>query len=85
MDEIESFDSSENKYTETESTSSLVEVLVLWERLSSAVMDYPLLYDKNHQDYQRKDIKDSAWKEIAKKLNLEGTLYFVHTSYLVSI
>jgi len=71
MDDTESFDISENKYTETESTSSLVEVLVLWERLSSAVIDYPVLYDKNHQDYQRKDIKDNAWKEVAKKLNLE--------------
>jgi len=68
MDDTESFDISENKYTETESTSSLVEVLVLWERLSSAVIDYPVLYDKNHQDYQRKDIKDNAWKEVAKKI-----------------
>ena len=36
-------------------------------RLAEAVKAYPVLYDKNHVDFRRKDIKDNCWKDISAR------------------
>jgi len=42
------------------------------ETLANLVHSYNVLYDKNHKDFHRKDIKSNAWDEIAGKLSIKN-------------
>ena len=43
-----------------------------YEQLSELVKMYPCLYNKQEQDFKKEEVKQRAWKEIAKELNLEN-------------
>ena len=43
-----------------------------YEQLSELVKMYPCLYSKQVQDFKKEEVKQKAWKEIAKKLDLEN-------------
>ena len=42
------------------------------ESLFVYIKEYPVLYDKKHKDFHRKDIKWNAWREVATKLNVDN-------------
>ena len=42
-----------------------------YEQLSELVKMYPCLYNKQEKDF-KKEVKQRAWKEIAKELDLEN-------------
>ena len=50
------------------------------EKLSELVKLYPCLYNKQGKDFKKEDIKQRAWNEIAKELNIsngkEASVYF---------
>ena len=43
-----------------------------YEQLSELVMMYHCLYNKQEQDFKKEEVKQRAWKEIAKELDLEN-------------
>ena len=43
-----------------------------YEQLSELVKMYPCLYNKQEQDFKKEEVKQRAWKEIAKELDLEN-------------
>ena len=42
------------------------------EKLSELVKVYPCLYNKQEKDFKKEEVKQRAWKEIAKELDLEN-------------
>ena len=44
----------------------------LYEQLSELVKMYPCLYNKQEKDFRKKEVKQKAWKEIAKELDLKN-------------
>ena len=42
------------------------------EKLSELVKLYPCLYNKQEKDFIKEDIKQRAWNEIAKELNISN-------------
>ena len=42
-----------------------------YEQLSEFVKMYPCLYIKQEKDFKKEEVKQTAWKEIAKELDLE--------------
>ena len=42
------------------------------EKLSELVKLYPCLYNKLEKDFKKEDIKQRAWKEIAKESNISN-------------
>ena len=42
------------------------------EKLSELVKLYPCLYNKQEKDFKKEDIKQRAWHEIAKELNISN-------------
>ena len=42
------------------------------ETLAHVVQGFPVLYDKAHKEYHRKDVKANAWKAVAAKMELES-------------
>ena len=42
------------------------------EKLSELVKLYPCLYNKREKDFKKEDIKQRAWNEIAKELNISN-------------
>ena len=43
-----------------------------YEQLSELVKMYPCLYNKQEQDFKKEEVKQRAWKEIAKELDLKN-------------
>ena len=43
-----------------------------YEQLSELVKIYPCLYNKQEQDFKKEEVKQKAWEEIAKELDLEN-------------
>ena len=43
-----------------------------YEQLSELVKMYPCLYNKQEKDFKKEEVKQKAWKEIAKELDLEN-------------
>ena len=43
-----------------------------YEQLSELVKMYPCLYNKQEQDFKKEEVKQRAWEEIAKELDLEN-------------
>ena len=43
-----------------------------YEQLSVLVKIYPCLYNKQEQDFKKEEVKQKAWEEIAKELDLEN-------------
>ena len=43
-----------------------------YEELSELVKMYPCLYNKQEKDFKKEEVKQRAWKEIAKELDLEN-------------
>ena len=43
-----------------------------YEQLSELVKMYPCLYNKQEKDFKKTEVKQTAWKEIAKELDLEN-------------
>ena len=43
-----------------------------YEQLSELVKMYPCLYIKQKKDFKQEEVKQTTWKEIAKKLDLEN-------------
>ena len=43
-----------------------------YEQLSELVKIYPCLFNKQEQDFKKEEIKQRAWKKIAKELDLEN-------------
>ena len=44
----------------------------LYEQLSELVKMYPCLYNKQEKDFKKEEVKQRAWKEIAKELDLKN-------------
>ena len=44
----------------------------LYERLSELVKMYPCLYNKQEKDVKKEEVKQRAWKEIAKELDVKN-------------
>ena len=44
----------------------------LYEQLSELVKMYPCLHNKQGKDFKKEEVKQRAWKEIAKELDLEN-------------
>ena len=42
------------------------------EKLSELVKLYPCLYNKQEKDFKKEDIKQQAWNEIPKELNISN-------------
>ena len=42
------------------------------EKLSELVKLYPCLYNKQEKDFKKEDIKQRAWNEITKELNISN-------------
>ena len=42
------------------------------EKLSELVKLYPCLYNKQEKDFKKEDIKQRAWNEIAKELDISN-------------
>ena len=42
-----------------------------YEQLSELVKMYSCLYNKQEKDFKKEEVKQKAWKEIAKELELE--------------
>ena len=42
------------------------------EKLSELVKLYPCMYNKQGKDFKKEDIKQRAWNEIAKELNISN-------------
>ena len=42
------------------------------EKLFELVKLYPCLYNKQEKDFKKEDIKQRAWNEIAKELNISN-------------
>ena len=43
-----------------------------YEHLLEFVKMYPCLYNKQEKDFKKEEVKQRAWKEIAKELDLEN-------------
>ena len=43
-----------------------------YEQLSELVKMYPCLYNKQEKDFKKEEVKQRAWNEIAKELDLEN-------------
>ena len=43
----------------------------IYEQLSELVKMYSCLYNKQEKDFKKEEVKQKAWKEIAKELELE--------------
>ena len=43
-----------------------------YEQLSELVKMYTCLYSKQEKDFKKEEVKQRAWKEIAKELDLEN-------------
>ena len=43
-----------------------------YEQLSELVKMYTCLYNKQEKDFKKEEVKQRAWKEIAKELDLEN-------------
>ena len=43
-----------------------------YEQLSELVKMYPCLYNKQEKSFKKEEVKQRAWKEIAKELDLEN-------------
>ena len=43
-----------------------------YEQLSELVKICPCLFNKQEQDFKKEEIKQRAWKKIAKELDLEN-------------
>ena len=43
-----------------------------YKQLSELVKMYPCLYNKQEKDFKKEEVKQRAWKEIAKELDLEN-------------
>ena len=43
-----------------------------YEQLSELVKMYPCLHNKPEQDFKKQEVKQRAWKEIAKELDIEN-------------
>ena len=43
-----------------------------YEQLSELVKMYPCLYNKQEKDFKKEEVKQRAWKEIAKELDLKS-------------
>ena len=43
-----------------------------YEQLSELVKMHPCLYNKQEKDFKKEEVKQRAWKEIAKELDLEN-------------
>ena len=43
-----------------------------YEQLSELVKMYPCLYNKQEKDFKKEEVKQRAWKEIAKELDLKN-------------
>ena len=43
-----------------------------YEQLSELVKIYPCLFNKQEQDFKKEEIKQRAWKKIAKELDLKN-------------
>ena len=41
-----------------------------YEQLSELVKMYPYLYNKQEKDFKKEEVKQRAWKEIPKELDL---------------
>ena len=58
------------------------------EKLSEFVKLYPCLYNKQEKDFKKEDIKQRAWNEIAKELNIangkEAKQYWQNLKKLLS-
>ena len=58
------------------------------EKLSELVKLYPCLYNKQEKDFKKEDIKQQAWNEIAKELNIsngkEAVQYWQNLKKLLS-
>ena len=44
----------------------------IYEQLSELVKMYPCLYNKQEKDFKKEEVKQRAWKEIAKEQDLEN-------------
>ena len=42
------------------------------EKLSELVKLYPCLYNNQEKDFKKEDVKQRAWNEIAKELNISN-------------
>ena len=47
-------------------------LLKRYEQLSELVKMDPCLYNKQEKDFKKEEVKQRAWKEIAKELDLEN-------------
>ena len=56
------------------------------EKLCELVKLYPCLYSKQEKDFKKEDIKQRAWNEIAKELNIsnEAEQYWQNLKKLLS-
>ena len=43
-----------------------------YEQLSELVKMYSCLHNKQEKDFEKEEVKQTAWKEIAKELDLEN-------------
>ena len=43
-----------------------------YEQLSELINMYPCLYIKQEKDFKKEEVKQTAWKEIAKELDLKN-------------
>ena len=43
-----------------------------YKQLSEVAEMYPCLYNKQEKDFKKEEVKQRAWKEIAKELDLEN-------------
>ena len=43
-----------------------------YKQLSELVKMYPCLYNQQGKDFKKEEVKQRAWKEIAKELDLEN-------------
>ena len=43
-----------------------------YEQVSEIVKTYPCLYNKYEKDFKKEEVKQRAWKEIAKELDQEN-------------
>ena len=41
------------------------------EELASIVQNYGVLYDKANKEFQRKDVKQNAWRAVTEQMGIE--------------
>ena len=54
------------------------------EKLSELVKLYPCLHNKQEKDFKKEDMKQRAWNEIAKELNISNVKYWQNLKKLLS-